>query len=115
MRVFGSIIVFGGTFADIVAAIVTMRAARKKRYRRMRKGILTMFIMSIMVLVVYYGAKMITFSTLNQAMRVYGIKDQKVQVVYGEHSAMAPYEGLTDISLEIFQKKMDDGKCRMGI
>ena len=53
VRVFGSIIVFGGTFADIVAAIVTMRAARKKRYRRMRKGILTMFIMSIMVLVVY--------------------------------------------------------------
>lgn len=111
MRVFGSIIVFGGTFADIVAAIVTMRAARKKRYRRMRKGILTMFIMSIMVLVVYYGAKMITFSTLNQAMRVYGIKDQKVQVVYGEHSAMAPYEGLTDISLEIFSEK--NGRWKM--
>ena len=32
VRVFGSIIVFGGTFADIVAAIVTMRAARKDRY-----------------------------------------------------------------------------------
>jgi len=70
-----------------------------------------MFIMSIMVLVVYYGAKMITFSTLNQAMRVYGIKDQKVQVVYGEHSAMAPYEGLTDISLEIFSEK--NGRWKM--
>jgi len=29
VRVFGSIIVFGGTFADIVAAIVTMQPERK--------------------------------------------------------------------------------------
>lgn len=111
MKVFVNIVMFGGAFADVVVAIFAIRAARKKSYRRMRKSLLIIFIISIVALAIYYGQGMITFSTLDQAMRVYGIKDQKAQQVYGEHSAMVPDEGLTDMGWEIFTEK--NGRWKM--
>ena len=98
-------------FAGLIIIILMLSSIRKKSYRYVRKYIFILMGLALIQILADGSQELITFSTLKQALNAYGIKIDQSQIIYGEDSAIVPYESDLDVTMKIFRE--DNGKWKM--
>ena len=98
-------------FAGLIIIILMLSSIRKKSYRYVRKDIFILMGLALIQILADGSQELITFSTLKQALNAYGIKIDQSQIIYGEDSAIVPYESDLDVTMKIFRE--DNGKWKM--
>ena len=98
-------------FAGLIIIILMLSSIRKKSYRYVRKYIFILMGLALIQILVDGSQELLSFSTLKQAVSAYGIKIDQSQIIYGEDSAIVPYESDLDVTMKIFRE--DNGRWKM--